>query len=293
MTADRSTLFRNLVWAALLALLAWRVWSPDASPPENENEVTTEPTYPGDADLVLPGRVVRVTDGDTAVVELDSGEIKVRFHGVDAPEVKQPFGREASAFMQDLIGGQDVELIPIEQDAYDRLVAVVLVDGASANEALLEQGYGWAYREYLGQLPEDATYCQLEADARADRLGLWSQPAQRWVPPWIYRKRSRSPPGERVPSPDYTHETAADCEAAMGQSQEPEPVRSAIPVAPLSDSGSPGGCLIKGNINSRGDHIYHVPGGPNYDSTRIDPDKGERWFCSEDEAQAAGWRAPR
>lgn len=51
-------------------------------------------------------------------------------------------------------------------------------------------------------------------------------------------------------------------------------------------------CAIKGNINRSGERIYHVPGGPAYDSVRIDEAAGERWFCSEAEAQAAGWRAP-
>jgi len=49
-------------------------------------------------------------------------------------------------------------------------------------------------------------------------------------------------------------------------------------------------CLIKGNISSSGEKIYHVPGGSYYDRTVIDESKGERWFCSEQEAQAAGWR---
>ena len=58
--------------------------------------------------------------------------------------------------------------------------------------------------------------------------------------------------------------------------------------------GAPEGCNIKGNINSKGDKIYHVPGGmSSYGATKIDESKGERWFCSEEEAQAAGWRAPR
>jgi len=59
------------------------------------------------------------------------------------------------------------------------------------------------------------------------------------------------------------------------------------------NEGAPEGCLIKGNINSKGDHIYHVPGSRSYGPTRINESKGERWFCSEDEAMAAGWRAPR
>ncbi len=50
--------------------------------------------------------------------------------------------------------------------------------------------------------------------------------------------------------------------------------------------------IIKGNINSKGEKIYHVPGTSKYDATMIDESKGERWFRSEEEAIAAGWRAP-
>ena len=52
------------------------------------------------------------------------------------------------------------------------------------------------------------------------------------------------------------------------------------------------GCPIKGNINAKGERIYHAPWSISYAATRIDPSKGERWFCSEAEAKAAGWRAP-
>jgi micrococcal nuclease len=51
------------------------------------------------------------------------------------------------------------------------------------------------------------------------------------------------------------------------------------------------GCIIKGNISFRtGEKIYHVPGGEYYDETVIDTAAGERWFCTEAEAVAAGWR---
>jgi len=54
---------------------------------------------------------------------------------------------------------------------------------------------------------------------------------------------------------------------------------------------APEGCPIKGNINSKGERIYHLPWGSRfYGRTRISTAKGERWFCSESEAQAAGWR---
>lgn len=49
-------------------------------------------------------------------------------------------------------------------------------------------------------------------------------------------------------------------------------------------------CQIKGNINRNGGRIYHVPGARDYGPTHIDESKGERWFCSEDEALKAGWR---
>jgi len=52
-------------------------------------------------------------------------------------------------------------------------------------------------------------------------------------------------------------------------------------------------CPIKGNINSKGVKIYHVPWSRSYDRTRINTAKGERWFCDEAEALTAGWRAPR
>jgi DNA invertase Pin-like site-specific DNA recombinase len=49
-------------------------------------------------------------------------------------------------------------------------------------------------------------------------------------------------------------------------------------------------CNIKGNINNRGEQIYHVPGGRYYNQTQIASSRGERWFYTEDETKAAGWR---
>jgi hypothetical protein len=54
------------------------------------------------------------------------------------------------------------------------------------------------------------------------------------------------------------------------------------------------GCSIKGNIaDGTGERIYHLPGQKRYLSTRINLLRGERWFCSESSAQAAGWRKSR
>ena len=53
------------------------------------------------------------------------------------------------------------------------------------------------------------------------------------------------------------------------------------------------GCPIKGNVNRVGERIYHTPWSPWYGRTVIDEGAGERWFCDEAEAHAAGWRPAR
>lgn len=55
-------------------------------------------------------------------------------------------------------------------------------------------------------------------------------------------------------------------------------------------NAAPGACAIKGNISDRG-RLYHLPGSRVYGATKINPKRGERWFCTETEARAAGWVA--
>lgn len=49
-------------------------------------------------------------------------------------------------------------------------------------------------------------------------------------------------------------------------------------------------CAIKGNISRKGVRVYHLPSSPAYAATTITERRGERWFCSAEEAKAAGWR---
>jgi hypothetical protein len=65
------------------------------------------------------------------------------------------------------------------------------------------------------------------------------------------------------------------------------------PVSLVPSAAAPGVCsgaLIKGNINSKGGKVYHTPLSGQYGRVEIDESKGERYFCSEEEALAAGWR---
>ncbi len=63
----------------------------------------------------------------------------------------------------------------------------------------------------------------------------------------------------------------------------------AAPVQPVPANG----CTIKGNVSVSGAKIYHMPGCGSYDKTSVNESAGERWFCSEQEAQANGWRKAR
>lgn len=66
------------------------------------------------------------------------------------------------------------------------------------------------------------------------------------------------------------------------------PIQTATPAPQENNLGD--SCLIKGNISSSGEKIYHLSGCPYYEKTKIDAARGEKWFCAESEALAAGWR---
>jgi endonuclease YncB( thermonuclease family) len=156
------------------------------------------------ASPVLAGKVTRVIDGDTLDVLLDSGRIRVRLQGVDAPELRQPRGREAARWLQQRLRDQNVLLEPVSQDRYERMVAVVFLEDVNVNRELVRQGQAWAYRQYLRR--KDRILCDLEAAARKQRLGLWALPAAQRAAPWEYRASHG-----RGPFTDYSGTGADDC----------------------------------------------------------------------------------
>jgi len=279
----------------VVALLAGCVAAPVAPGPTQPTStpytaplppVSSTPTRPqtDEAMPVLLGTVLSVTDGDTIKVQLSSGPIRVRFHSIDAPEHDQPWGREARSALVSRLDGRQVELEVWTQDRYERLVATVYLGAENINAWMVQEGHAWAYRDYL----KDPQYCQSEADARARHIGLWSLPSISTYAPWEWRAHQRDASKGFT---DYSRETAANCIAAM-HGRRTESAGTTPPMPPPVPSAPTTGCRIKGNISQSG-RIYHVPGSPSYDQTKIDESKGERWFCTEEEARAAGWRAPR
>jgi endonuclease YncB( thermonuclease family) len=158
---------------------------------------------------VLAGVVVGVVDGDTADVQLESGMIRIRFHGIDAPELGQPYGKAAKARLAELVFGKSVTVEPFEQDRYDRLVARLWLGDSDVNAEMIKSGHAWTYRRYA----DTPAYCAYEKAARELHRGLWQAPPRERVAPWEWRKR-KTLAGHFT---DYSEETIAHCVATLGK----------------------------------------------------------------------------
>ena len=151
----------------------------------------------------FPGRVTRIVDADTIEVRLATGPIRVRLHAIDAPELDQPWGPEATQALSKMILGKKVALEPSEQDQDDHIVATVFVGKVDVNADLVRLGHAWAFRPQMTKA--DAQLCDLEGEARAARRGLWSLPLDQTEAPWEWRRTTLKPIA------DYSKETTADC----------------------------------------------------------------------------------
>jgi micrococcal nuclease len=135
-------------------------------------------------------RVIGIADGDTiTVLTADKTQHRIRLWGIDAPETGQDFGSRAKQAASELAFGKQVTIRPLDTDRYGRTVAdVILPDGRSMNREMVGKGMAWWFRRYALR---DAELARLEGEAKAARIGLWSQPNP--VPPWEWRR------GEGVP----------------------------------------------------------------------------------------------
>jgi endonuclease YncB( thermonuclease family) len=149
-------------------------------------------------------------DGDTIDVQLSTGPIRVRLHGVDTPERGQPGGKEATGALTGLVQGKEVQIEPFSQDRYDRMIGIVYRGDLNVNLELVRRGHAWAYRRYMRK--EDSELCIAEAAARTAKKGLWASPEQT-VAPWEWRRKTT-----RAAFTDYSQETVALCISAIGKS---------------------------------------------------------------------------
>ncbi|WP_120717344.1 thermonuclease family protein [Tsuneonella amylolytica] len=200
-----------------------------------------------------------VVDGDTLRV----GETTIRLFGIDAPEGRQtcsregrewPCGEAATGKLRSMIEGKTVVCRGRGFDQFGRTVAVCEAGGVELNRALIAYGWATAFQAY------SQDYLADETRAKTARLGIWDST---FLLPADYR-RTRAELVEQMHgyrAPPARDSTNAAAPAVMGR------------------------CAIKGNRNRRGQWIYHLPGMPYYEATRP-----EEIFCTEAEAQAAGYR---
>jgi endonuclease YncB( thermonuclease family) len=136
----------------------------------------------------VTGKVVGVHDGDTAkVLDKDKKLYNFRFNGIDAPELKQDFGKKSKQHLSDLIFGKEVTVIFDKKDKYERFVGKIMVKGIDANLEQIKAGLAWHYKKYASEQSEAdrKTYSDAEIQARDAKLGFWSM--ANITPAWDYR----------------------------------------------------------------------------------------------------------
>jgi len=117
--------------------------------------------------------VTRIIDGDTIEIE---GSIRVRYIGVDTPEIGELYYLEAKKANLNLVGGERIQLEKDveDKDEYGRLLRYVWVDGIMVNAELVRLGYAYSY-SYPPNLKYQAHFLQLEREAREQKRGLWTE----------------------------------------------------------------------------------------------------------------------
>jgi micrococcal nuclease len=219
--------------------------------------------------LLIDSNVVRVIDGDTLKITLNGREETVRLLLIDTPETVhpnkpvEPFGKDASNFTKNTLPQNSkiqVELGISERDKYGRLLAYVYKNGKMINEQLLEKGLARVAYIYPPNTKHIDEFRVIQSRAQKQAIGIWS-------------------------IENYATDRGFNDNVTKQSSNHKQNITSSSKTANNIYSNQQCKKVIKGNITSTGKKIYHVPGGQYYQIT-----KPEQTFCTEEEAQKAGYR---
>ncbi|HWI16017.1 MAG TPA: thermonuclease family protein [Burkholderiales bacterium] len=157
-------------------------------------------------------KVVVVVDGDTVVVRDDRARRhEIRIAGIDAPEIRQPYGVRSRSYLAELLYGRQVTVAWYKRDRYNRVLGRVFVTlsepcgttlcarPVDAGYAQIAAGLAWHDKEHLDEQPaeERLRYGRAEQEARLRHAGLWAESAP--IPPWRYRHLHPRRLSERMP----------------------------------------------------------------------------------------------
>ena len=146
----------------------------------------------------IAGRVVSLSDGDTVTVLAPGNrQVRVRLGEIDTPESRQPYGTRARQELSELVFGKDIRVTVQDTDRYGRTVGRVYAGAVDVNAEMVRRGAAWVYRQYS----RDPALLPIEAEARAERRGLWALPEAERQPPWEWRAAARTGQGGGAAAP--------------------------------------------------------------------------------------------
>lgn len=132
--------------------------------------------------------VTKVIDGDSLKAKTKEGkEYEIQVEGIDAPELKQPHGKEATEALSKMVMGKEIKVTWTKKDNFDRLLAQIHVDKTHANQEMLRTGHAWHFKRYN----QSKELAELEEEAKKAKRGLWA--TENPQAPWDFRKETRSP----------------------------------------------------------------------------------------------------
>jgi micrococcal nuclease len=161
----------------------------------------------------LKGTVTYVTDGDTFTLSVGKKEYKIRLFGIDAPEIDQPFGKQAAQALSKLVLAKDVRVSTFGQDKYGNSLGIVELDGKNVNLELVKQGGAWHYKAYS----DSKTLAAAEDDAKKAKIGLWAD--ENPMPPWQWRQQTAADADDPFAAKPENQKTPAAAQSPSDQSQ--------------------------------------------------------------------------
>ena len=133
--------------------------------------------------------VLKVIDGDTIYIKSDNGRKKVRLRHIDAPEIRQSYGKEAKIFLDKQIDGKKIIVNSDYKDRYGRDIGDIFVynndEAIYINAKLIKSGHAWVYKSYR----KNTYLMNLENFARENMLGLWKDKSA--IEPWVFRAKNK------------------------------------------------------------------------------------------------------
>ena len=140
--------------------------------------------YP--ADRQLPGRVLRVVDGDSLVLDVRGSQYQVELTDIDAPELNQPWGLTAANWLHQSLTGSFVVVKWSGSVRNGRIEGHLVSRNRDIALDLLYAGLAWCTPDVATGSPDQYSPCRdAEAEAREAGRGLWSDAHP--VPPWEWR----------------------------------------------------------------------------------------------------------